>query len=123
MRTCYLTLAFAWSLAAPTSASWSGRGASPALMRTPSFVLSVRGGANEYEAKFESIKSSVLEKAYKKVCLVACRGIDVTRRDATLLVDNSQFHRNVIISISSPPSRANSTRSKMPAEKSLTRGP
>ncbi|KAL7517293.1 hypothetical protein ACHAWX_002224 [Stephanocyclus meneghinianus] len=67
MRTCYLTLAFAWSLAAPTSASWSGRGASPALTRTPSFVLSVRGGANEYEAKFESIKSSVLEKASKKI--------------------------------------------------------
>jgi hypothetical protein len=30
-------------------------------------VLAVRGGANEYETKFESVKSDVLEKAFRKI--------------------------------------------------------
>jgi hypothetical protein len=33
----------------------------------PSLVLSIRGGANEYEAKFEGIKASVIDKAASKV--------------------------------------------------------
>ena len=33
----------------------------------PSLVLSIRGGANEYEAKFEGIKASVIDKASTKV--------------------------------------------------------
>ena len=33
----------------------------------PSLVLSIRGGANEYEAKFEGIKASVIDKAANKV--------------------------------------------------------
>ena len=33
----------------------------------PSLVLSIRGGANEYEAKFEGIKASVIDKASSKV--------------------------------------------------------
>lgn len=36
-------------------------------MKPPSFVLAVRGGANEFETKFESIKSDVLEKAFRKI--------------------------------------------------------
>ena len=35
----------------------------------PSLVLSIRGGANEYEAKFEGIKASVIDKASSKVSL------------------------------------------------------
>lgn len=50
------------------AASWAGR--SPALVNVP--ALSVRGGANEYEAKFESVKSDVLEKAFKKVGPACC---------------------------------------------------
>lgn len=45
------------------AASWAGR--SPALANVP--ALSVRGGANEYETKFESVKSDVLEKAFKRI--------------------------------------------------------
>lgn len=33
----------------------------------PSLVLSIRGGANEYEAKFEGIKASVIDKAASKI--------------------------------------------------------
>jgi hypothetical protein len=47
------------------TASWSARSGS--AVKPPSFVLAVRGGANEYETKFESVKSDVLEKAFRKV--------------------------------------------------------
>jgi hypothetical protein len=50
------------------TASWSACGSS--VIKAPSFVLAVRGGANEYETKFESVKSDVLEKAFRKVSLV-----------------------------------------------------
>jgi hypothetical protein len=60
MRTCLLSLA----LIGTTTASWSSRSS---VVNPPSFVLSIRGGANEYETKFEGVKCSVIEKASKKV--------------------------------------------------------
>eukprot|EP00970_Alexandrium_tamarense_P008217 scaffold1562_cov264-Alexandrium_tamarense.AAC.5 len=60
MRTCLLSLA----LIGTTTASWSSRSS---VVNPPSFVLSIRGGANEYETKFEGVKCSVIEKASKKI--------------------------------------------------------
>lgn len=62
------------------AASWAGR--SPALANVP--ALSVRGGANEYETKFESVKSDVLEKAFKRVSDDCCYALLVVRRCSDL---------------------------------------
>eukprot|EP00579_Thalassiosira_antarctica_P021614 CAMPEP_0201958986 /NCGR_PEP_ID=MMETSP0904-20121228/6039_1 /ASSEMBLY_ACC=CAM_ASM_000553 /TAXON_ID=420261 /ORGANISM="Thalassiosira antarctica, Strain CCMP982" /LENGTH=211 /DNA_ID=CAMNT_0048504495 /DNA_START=994 /DNA_END=1627 /DNA_ORIENTATION=- len=38
-----------------------------AVVNPPSFVLSIRGGANKYETKFEIVKCSVVGKASRKI--------------------------------------------------------
>lgn len=68
MRNCFVSLAAISSLSG--TAAWtagSRRSSSAAAGMPPSFILAIRGGANEYETKFESVKCSVLEKASKKV--------------------------------------------------------
>jgi hypothetical protein len=54
-----------------SSAFWSSRNS---VSAPPSFLLSIRGGANEYETKFENVKASVIEKASSKVS-VPCRNL------------------------------------------------
>lgn len=63
MRACLFAIAAISSMGA-SSAFHSNRNSASA---PPSFLLSIRGGANEYEAKFEGIKASVVEKAANKV--------------------------------------------------------
>lgn len=65
MRNCIVALSAISSLGG--AAAWSSRGSSNVVSPPPSFVLSLRGGANEYDAKFEGVKSSVIEKASKKI--------------------------------------------------------
>mmetsp|Transcript_29449 Transcript_29449/g.53420 ORF Transcript_29449/g.53420 Transcript_29449/m.53420 type:complete len:307 (+) Transcript_29449:34-954(+) len=64
MRNCIISLAAISSLSGATAWSSRSRGA---VVNPPSFVLSIRGGANEYETKFESVKCSVVEKASRKI--------------------------------------------------------
>ena len=64
MRNCIISLAAISSLSGATAWSSRSRGA---VVNPPSFVLSIRGGANEYETKFEGVKCSVVEKASVKV--------------------------------------------------------
>ena len=63
MRACLFAIAAISSMGAST-AFYSSRNSARA---PPSFLLSIRGGANEYEAKFEGVKASVTEKAATKV--------------------------------------------------------
>lgn len=63
MRACLFAIAAISSMGA-SSAFHPNRNSASA---PPSFLLSIRGGANEYEAKFEGIKASVIEKAANKV--------------------------------------------------------
>lgn len=73
MRNCFVSLAAISSLSG--TAAWtagSRRSSSAAAGMPPSFILAIRGGANEYETKFESVKCSVLEKASKKVSVLMC---------------------------------------------------
>ena len=63
MRACLFAIAAISSMGA-ASAFHSSRNS---VSAPPSFLLSIRGGANEYEAKFEGIKASVMEKAANKV--------------------------------------------------------
>mmetsp|Transcript_8796 Transcript_8796/g.17703 ORF Transcript_8796/g.17703 Transcript_8796/m.17703 type:complete len:307 (-) Transcript_8796:228-1148(-) len=64
MRTCLFALAIIASLSSSATASWSSRSS---VVSPPSFVIAIRGGANEYETKFETVKSGVIEKASKKI--------------------------------------------------------
>jgi len=63
MRNCIFSLAAISSVG--SAAAWSSR--RTVVSAPPSFVMAIRGGANEYEAKFESVKSSVIEKASRKI--------------------------------------------------------
>mmetsp|Transcript_18870 Transcript_18870/g.33921 ORF Transcript_18870/g.33921 Transcript_18870/m.33921 type:complete len:308 (+) Transcript_18870:74-997(+) len=65
MRNCIISLAAISSLSG--AAAWTGRSHGAVASPPPSFVLSIRGGANEYETKFEGVKCSVIEKASKKI--------------------------------------------------------
>ena len=78
MRNCIVPSLAVLSGIGSVAAVWSGRRGSSSSSRNavgvgsvvgakPSFVLAIRGGANEYETKFESAKSSVIEKAMIKV--------------------------------------------------------
>lgn len=57
------------------AAAWAGRrgsssrsvGVGGIVGVKPSSVLAIRGGANEYETKFESAKSAIIEKVMIKV--------------------------------------------------------
>lgn len=73
MRTTALILASIGTV----TASWSGRNS--ATVKPPSFIQQIRGGANEYETKFESAKSDVLEKAFRKVIDCLCNKINRTK--------------------------------------------
>ena len=71
MRNCFVSLAVISSLSGTTAwTAGSRRSSSAAAGMPPSFILAIRGGANEYETKFESVKCSVLEKASKKVSVL-----------------------------------------------------
>jgi len=48
-------------------AAWTSRSSATIGSPPPSFILSVRGGANEHEANFEGVKCSVIEKASKQI--------------------------------------------------------
>jgi hypothetical protein len=63
MRACLFAIAAISSMGA-SSAFYSSRNSASA---PPSFLLSIRGGANEYEARFEGVKASIVEKAANKV--------------------------------------------------------
>lgn len=66
MRNCILSLAAISGISG--TAAWTGKSRSSAVVgNPPSFVLAIRGGANEYETKFESAKCSVIEKASRKI--------------------------------------------------------
>ena len=76
MRNCIVPSLAVLSGIGSVAAVWSGRrgsssrnavGVGSVVGAKPSFVLAIRGGANEYETKFESAKSSVIEKAMIKV--------------------------------------------------------
>jgi len=56
----------------PTSLSCSYRRSS-AIISTPSFVTSIRGGTNEFESKFEGVKNNVIEKAITKIEEARCK--------------------------------------------------
>mmetsp|Transcript_16208 Transcript_16208/g.35029 ORF Transcript_16208/g.35029 Transcript_16208/m.35029 type:complete len:307 (-) Transcript_16208:145-1065(-) len=64
MRNCIFSLAAISSIGG--TAAWSSQSSS-VVNPPPSFVLAIRGGANEYETKFESAKCTVLEKASRKI--------------------------------------------------------
>lgn len=64
MRNCFLSLAAISGIGGATA--WTGRSRG-VVASPPSLILSIRGGANEYEAKFESVKCSVIEKASRKI--------------------------------------------------------
>jgi len=56
------------------SASWSrSYRRNSVVVSTPSFITSIRGGANEFESKFEGVKSSVMEKAANKIEEARCK--------------------------------------------------
>jgi hypothetical protein len=63
MKACLVAIA-AISCMGTSSAFTRSRNTASA---PPSLVLSIRGGANEYEAKFEGIKASIIDKASSKV--------------------------------------------------------
>lgn len=65
MRNCIVALSAVSSLCG--AAAWTSRSSATSANPPPSFILSIRGGANEYEAKFEGVKCSVIEKASKKI--------------------------------------------------------
>mmetsp|Transcript_18552 Transcript_18552/g.39845 ORF Transcript_18552/g.39845 Transcript_18552/m.39845 type:complete len:310 (+) Transcript_18552:93-1022(+) len=67
MRNCIISLTAISGLSG--AAAWSGQRGSRrgAVAVPPSFVLSIRGGADEYETKFEGVKCSVIEKASRKI--------------------------------------------------------
>jgi len=76
MRNCIVPSLAVLSGIGSVAAVWSGRrgsssrnavGVGSVVGAKPSFVLAIRGGANEYETKFESAKSSVIEKAMIKI--------------------------------------------------------
>ncbi len=76
MRNCIVPSLAVLSGIGNAAAAWSGRrgsgtsravGVGGVATIKPSFVVAIRGGANEYETKFESAKSSVIEKAMIKV--------------------------------------------------------
>ena len=67
MRNCFVSLEVISSLSGTAAWTAGSRRSSAAAGMPPSFILAIRGGANEYETKFESVKCSVLEKASKKV--------------------------------------------------------
>lgn len=64
MRNCIFSLAAISSIG--STAAWSSRSSS-VVNPPPSFVLAIRGGANEFETKYESAKCGVLEKASRKI--------------------------------------------------------
>lgn len=64
MKNCIFSLAALSGIGG--TAAWSHRSSSVATA-PPSFVLAIRGGANEYETKFEGVKCSATEKASRKV--------------------------------------------------------
>ncbi|KAL7428917.1 hypothetical protein ACHAXH_001460 [Discostella pseudostelligera] len=75
MRNCIVPSLAVLSGIGNAAAAWSGRrgsgtsravGVGGVATIKPSFVVAIRGGANEYETKFESAKSSVIEKAMIK---------------------------------------------------------
>ena len=68
MKNRVLSFAALSTVSTVSGGSWTGNtGHRSAIISTPSFVTSIRGGANEYETKFEGVKSAALEKAAKKV--------------------------------------------------------
>ena len=68
MKNRLISFAALSTASAVSGGSWTGNaGHRSAVVSTPSFVTSIRGGANEYETKYEGVKSGVLEKAAKKV--------------------------------------------------------
>jgi hypothetical protein len=76
MKNCIIPSLAILSGIGNTAEAWAGRrgsissrsvGVEGIVGGKPSFVLTIRGGANEYETKFESAKSSVFEKAMIKV--------------------------------------------------------
>ena len=77
MRNCIFSLATISTLSGSASAWTNRRGgginrvSSVINSNTPSssFILSIRGGANEYETKYESAKCSAIEKASRKVSI------------------------------------------------------
>lgn len=64
MRKCTVALSISSLCGA---AAWTSRSSAVIANPPPSFILSIRGGANEHEAKFEGVKSSVIEKASKQI--------------------------------------------------------
>ena len=68
MRNCILSSLAFLSGIGDVAAAWSGMSSgNRAVVVNPSFVLAIRGGANEYETKFENSKCSAIEKALLKV--------------------------------------------------------
>jgi len=75
MRNCIFSLATISTLSGSASAWTNRRGgginrvSGGVINNTPSssIILSIRGGANEYETKYESAKCSAIEKASRKV--------------------------------------------------------
>jgi len=80
MRNCIFSLATISTLSGSASAWTNRRGGGINRVNggvinnnTPSsFILSIRGGANEYETKYESAKCSAIEKASRKVSIGLC---------------------------------------------------
>ena len=73
MKNCIFSLAAISSIGG--AAAWSSR--RTVVNAPPSFVMAIRGGANEYETKYEGVKSSVIEKASRKVSYYQAEAWDV----------------------------------------------
>lgn len=107
MKNCIIPSLAVLSGIGNTAEAWAGRrgsissrsvGVEGIVGVKPSFVLTIRGGANEYETKFESAKSSVFEKAMIKVrgfpSLIFPRYITYVYAVTILCVDLTCNHRN-----------------------------
>ena len=92
MRNYIISLASISSLGGATA--WSSRSRGVVASPPPLFVLSIRGGATEYETKFEGVKCSVIEKASKKVRPSAAEPAKILYLVAFILIEVPALYSN-----------------------------
>ena len=92
MRNCIFSLATISTLSGSASA-WTNRrggginrvsGVVNNNIPSSSVILSIRGGANEYETKYESAKCSAIDKASKKVSIGLFDTFVVAKMDSVM---------------------------------------